>query len=187
MKERQEFFDWCIKTHSDHNHFYAGYLPYQFHLEMVIKVANDYKTVWDNISPKINNIPFFAAECACAAHDMLENIPELSYNNINSKCSLCFPFFTSKIIAEMVFAVTDDKGRNRKERHSERFWEGLKTTPGAVFVKLCDRIANVRFGILVGSDMVKMYKKEYAEFVEKLYDEDYMVMFDELNLLFNKI
>lgn len=33
---------WCIKQHEETNHFYDKYLPYEFHLRMVAKVANDF-------------------------------------------------------------------------------------------------------------------------------------------------
>jgi hypothetical protein len=48
--------------------------------------------------------------------------------------------------ADIIYAVTNDKGKNRKERAGVKYYEGIRKTPGAVFVKLCDRIANVQYG-----------------------------------------
>jgi hypothetical protein len=44
-------------------------------------------------------------------------------------------------------------------------------TKGAVFVKLCDRIANVQYSKMTKSRMFEMYKKENDNFIIKLgYD-----------------
>jgi hypothetical protein len=70
--------------------------------------------------------------------------------------------------ADIIYALTNEKGKNRKERANDKYYEGIKNTPGAVFVKLCDRIANVQYSKMTGSRMFEMYKKENDEFVTKL-------------------
>jgi hypothetical protein len=59
-----------------------------------------------------------------------------------------------------------------------------------VFVKLCDRIANVQYGKMTKSRMFEMYKKENDEFVVQLgwdrkESHPYGEMFRYLNNLFN--
>jgi hypothetical protein len=44
----------------------------------------------------------------------------------------------------------------------------IQTTPGATFAKLQDRKANVKYGLMTGSSMVKKYKTENPEFLKKL-------------------
>jgi (p)ppGpp synthase/HD superfamily hydrolase len=70
--------------------------------------------------------------------------------------------------ADIVYAVTNDKGKNRKERAGERYYLGIRNTPGAVFVKLCDRIANVQYSKMTKSRMFEMYKKENIDFMVSL-------------------
>ena len=71
-------------------------------------------------------------------------------------------------------------------------YEDIRNTPGAIFVKLCDRIANVQYGKMMGSSMFKKYKAENPHFLEKLgltgLDQDmttYYEMVTYLNNLFN--
>jgi (p)ppGpp synthase/HD superfamily hydrolase len=92
-------------------------------------------------------------------HDLIEDA-RVSYNDVASMLG-----HTS---AEIIYAVTNEKGRNRKERASTKYYEGIRNTPGAVFVKLCDRIANVQYGSMTKSRMVEMYSKENGEFEKAL-------------------
>ena len=46
---------------------------------------------------------------------------------------------------EIVYALTNDKGRTRAERAGEKYYKGIRETPYAPFVKLCDRLANVTY------------------------------------------
>jgi hypothetical protein len=66
--------------------------------------------------------------------------------------------------ADIVFAVTNDKGKNRKERAGVNYYRGIRDTSGAVFVKLCDRIANVQYSKMTKSRMFKMYQEEHSDF-----------------------
>jgi hypothetical protein len=34
--------EWIIEQHKNTNHFYDLYLPYEFHLRMVVQEANDF-------------------------------------------------------------------------------------------------------------------------------------------------
>ena len=92
--------------------------------------------------------------------------------------------------ADIIYAVTNDKGKNRKERAGDKYYEGIRNTPGAVFLKLCDRIANVQYGKMTKSRMFEMYKKENDNFIVQLGWDDtnthpYFEMFVYLTNLFN--
>jgi len=72
-------------------------------------------------------------------------------------------------VADLVWAVTDGLGKNRRERHEASF-EKMNAHPRAILVKLGDRIANVEAGKKMGKrGLVKMYRKEYPEFHRRLY------------------
>ena len=73
---------------------------------------------------------------------------------------------------EIVYALTNDKGRNRAERAGEKYYQGIRTTPYAPFVKLCDRLANITFSCS-GTDannihMKEVYKKEVPHFLDAI-------------------
>jgi (p)ppGpp synthase/HD superfamily hydrolase len=115
------------------------------------------------------------------AHDTIEDT-RVSYNDVKNQLG--------DEVADIVYAVTNDKGKNRKERAGDRYYEGIRNTPGAVFVKLCDRIANVQYGKMTKSRMFEMYKKENSEFIRQLgvgqgTSIKYGDMFIYLNNLFN--
>ena len=165
--------DWCIEQHRKTNHFYDRYLPYEFHLRMVNNVYEDFQHLLDE---ELNDY------CGKAVwgHDLIEDT-RVSYNDVKNQLD--------EGATDIIYAVTNDKGKNRKERAGDNYYEGIRNTPGAVFVKLCDRIANVQYGKMTKSRMFEMYKKENPEFIRQLgYDmNEYNVygdMFHYLNNLF---
>ena len=161
---------WCIEQHQKTNHFYDTYLPYEFHLRMVVNVCNEFLA-----KSTFSNYPVI--ELACWGHDLIEDC-RVSYND-------CKEVLGSSV-ADIIYAVSNEKGKNRKERANDKYYEAIRNTAGATFVKLCDRIANVQYSKLTKSKMFEMYKKENKEFVEKLYDSQYETMFTYLDSLFTK-
>lgn len=184
MKDARVF---SIEKHRETNHLYAGYLPYEFHLRMVNKVANDFKHLLDSTEDYFTGQSYrgpgqgqVTLQEACLnatwAHDLIEDT-RLTYNDV--KDALGYE------VAEIVYALTNEKGKNRKERANDKYYEGIRNTKGATFVKLCDRIANVKFSKLEGSSMFKVYKKEQADFEDQLMQGDeYKEMWTELQSLF---
>lgn len=63
----------------------------------------------------------------------------------------------------MVYCVTDELGRNRKEK-KEKTLPKTASNPDAIILKLADRIANIEHG-----GKVDMYRKEYQEFKGALF------------------
>ena len=101
------------------------------------------------------------ALCAAWLHDVLEDTPT-----------------TEKIIrsgfgdgvAELVIAVTDASGVNRKERKARTYPKIRAAGPLAVALKLADRIANVRATLEEKKfDITQMYRDEAEEFHRSLY------------------
>lgn len=73
-------------------------------------------------------------------------------------------------VARLVGAVTDAPGANRYERKKNTYPKIRATGPMAVALKLADRIANVRFGLLTGdAGLTRMYRKEQPGFAGALY------------------
>lgn len=71
-------------------------------------------------------------------------------------------------VADLVWRLTDEPGRNRHERHRLTH-EKIRGVPAAVRVKLADRIANVESARERGSNLLGMYRAEYAAFRADLY------------------
>lgn len=162
--------NWCIEQHKNTNHWYDQYLPYEFHLRMVVQAYEDFKhllpenlltreeSVYRNTSETIDET-HSAIKHACWGHDLIEDT-RVSYNDVKSKLG--------RNAAEIIYAVSNEKGKNRNERANDKYYEGIRNTPGAVFVKLCDRIANAQYSKMTKSRMFEMYKKENDHFCHSL-------------------
>lgn len=74
-------------------------------------------------------------------------------------------------IADMVHAVTSEPGKNRKERNAATYPK-IAATPGAVALKLADRISNVRASWKTQDRRLFMYYREYPGFRKALFDLD---------------
>ena len=152
--------DWIIEQHSSTNHMYDKYLPYEFHLRMVANVADKFMEI---MVPKTllhpGNSDVIKLKYAAFGHDLIEDT-RVTYNDVKEKMG--------EEVADIIYALTNEKGKNRKERANDKYYEGIRNTPGAVFIKLCDRIANVQYSKMTGSRMFEMYKKENINFMVSL-------------------
>jgi (p)ppGpp synthase/HD superfamily hydrolase len=71
-------------------------------------------------------------------------------------------------VANIVWAVTDETGKNRAERHVKTYPK-IRANPKAVILKLADRIANVRRCVDTGNEkLLRMYRDEYPGFRDAL-------------------
>jgi len=89
---------------------------------------------------------------AAYLHDVIEDTPA-SYQDIKQ--------LFGKRVAEIVWSVTDELGRNRKER-KERTWPKIFASKEGTLLKLADLAANVEDAILNGSKLLQMYVKEWS-------------------------
>ena len=182
--------EWCVEQHRKTNHMYSEYLPYEFHLRMVHEVAKDFKHLLDDTKDYYTGEKYRgplqgqvtlrdACLIAVWGHDLIEDT-RVSYNDVMNRLG--------QEVADIVYAVTNEKGKNRDERANDKYYEGIRNTPGAVFVKLCDRIANVQYSKMTKSRMFEMYKKENTNFITKLGsgDIEYCEMVQALTNLFNE-
>ena len=71
----------------------------------------------------------------------------------------------------MVYALTNEKGRTRAERANDKYYQGIRETPYAPFLKLSDRLANAGYSCSqVGSGagnsrMKQVYSSEWPHFL----------------------
>jgi (p)ppGpp synthase/HD superfamily hydrolase len=187
---------WCIEQHHNTNHFYDTYLPYEFHLRMVHQVAQDFKHLLDDTKDYFTDESYrgpnqdqVTLQNACLiatwGHDLIEDC-RVSYNDVKQHLG--------QEAADIIYAVSNEKGKTRAERANDKYYEGIRNTSGAVFVKLCDRIANVQYSKMTKSRMFEMYKKENKHFTMSLGlrgdtveypGHEYYKMYQYLNNLFN--
>lgn len=51
-------------------------------------------------------------------------------------------------VPEIVYALTNEKGRNRGERANDLYYQGIRQTKFASFIKMCDRLANIQYTMM---------------------------------------
>lgn len=119
--------------------------PYIFHIKQVVNVAVELG--FDE-----------TIVVASVLHDILEDT-DLSYNDIKKAFG--------EEVAEIVYCVTDELGRNRKER-KEKTYPKIKGNWKATVVKICDRISNMRHSKLYNKRLFDMYKKEHENFCRSI-------------------
>lgn len=142
----------AIEAHSKTNHLYDG-KPYSVHLAMVVLNAVKY----------IDCIPAQSQEdiiYACWLHDTIEDC-RMTYNDIKE--------VAGERVASIVYAVTNEKGKNRKERANSVYYDGIRSTLYATYIKLCDRLANVQYSLENKSRMFDVYRKENDDFLNSLF------------------
>lgn len=145
---------------------YDKTLPYGHHLSMVADAAVKYG--YEVINDESDIIPVvFAAYF----HDSIEDA-RLTYNDVVSVAERFMNPEQSVIAAEIVYALTNDKGRTRKERAGEHYYAGIRETPYAPFVKLCDRLANMTYSFNGTNDsnnhMHEVYQSEWPHFINAI-------------------
>lgn len=161
----------AIMAHAKTNHEYDG-MPYSVHLIQVIFFMYKYlyllpESVWEGVL------------IAGWHHDTIEDA-RLTYNDIKKKYG--------KWVADLVYAVTNNRGKNRDERANDEYYELIRETPWACFIKLCDRLANVSHAKETRHGMFYGYKDENEHFLERVLTENQRELFkpmtDELESLF---
>ncbi len=120
-----------------------GGLPYTHHLAAVESVLRRFHCVDEDLL------------VAAWLHDVVEDT--------GTKIKEIAEMFGDRVAA-LVGAVTNEQGENRKVRAALTYPK-TRSVPGAVCLKLADRIANVEHG----GKLVEMYRKEYDDFRRALH------------------
>lgn len=176
------FIDFCKYQHDiECNQKYDGNLPYSFHLNLVAKQVEKFKHLLSDIDQD-------AVICGAWGHDLIEDA-RITYNDIKNKNILYREGikggFLSHKVADIIYACTELRGKNRSERHGAEYIQGLKDCRLGLFVKLCDIAANIGYGLLTNSGMYDKYKIEFPKLKEQLYTEEFKPLWDYIEKLLN--
>jgi hypothetical protein len=155
------------ELHQSVHQVYGDHLPYGFHLDSVVENISRYGhlvcTQEDDVVPL-----FFGGYF----HDSIEDARQ-TYNDVMRHARRWMTEEQALMATEIVYALTNDKGRTRAERAGEKYYAGIRQTPYAPFVKLCDRTANVTYSCSADNDgdnnrMREVYKGEMPHFLSSL-------------------
>ena len=122
--------------------------PYTVHLKNARNVLHRFGT----------NDPVMTA--AAWLHDAIEDT-RISYNDIKHE--------QGEEVAELVYAVTNELGRDRKEKAVKTYPKTRAAGHLAVRLKLSDRISNIEAGLASPNTKFGMYRDEYVVFREALW------------------
>ncbi len=149
--------------HKSVNQFYGDNLPYGYHLDMVVESIRHFGYLVCVQEADVLPLIFGGYY-----HDSIEDA-RLSYNDVMRVARSFLNEEQAYMATEIVYALTNDKGRTRAERAGERYYAGIRQTPYAPFVKLCDRLANISFSCSGSAHdrlhMKEVYKKEVPHFL----------------------
>jgi len=136
-----------------------------------------------------NPIEFEALKCACFTHDMIEDC-RYTYNDLinsikrvlNGKdyaysvplgilvpkklTGMGYVDTLAKDIADLTFAVSNEKGKSRKDRANSEYYKGIRETKYASILKIADRLANIQYSKFSDNDKMFMtYNLELNDFL----------------------
>ena len=158
------------ELHQSVNQIYGDDLPYGFHLDMVVEGVVCYGHLVCACEEDV--LPMFFG---AYYHDSIEDA-RLSYNDVIKAAREWMTEEQALMATEIVYALTNDKGRTRDERAGEKYYKGIRETPYAPFVKLCDRLANVTYSCSIdsgrkGNHMREVYKSEMGKFLSAIISD----------------
>lgn len=140
--------------------------PYGVHLSMVADAAMKYG--YEVVAKEEDVVPLMFA---AYYHDSIEDA-RLTYNDVTAIARKYMAVEQAYMAAEIVYALTNDKGRTRQERAGEKYYAGIRETPYAPFMKLCDRLANMTYSFSGTNDannhMHRVYESEWPHFKEAI-------------------
>lgn len=157
----QKALNFAIKAHKDQKY---GSLPYAQHLLSASMVLTRFGIC---LADPVDGI---YQHMGALLHDSMEDAG-VKYREIVTEFG--------ERVADMVYCVTDEIGRNRKERH-DKTYPKIRQNKDAIVVKLADRITNAEFSASERSRQMDMYRTEYKGFREALYNGEHDDMWNHI-------
>ncbi len=158
----------AARCHADVNQTYDGYLPYEFHLRLTASYVTRFGHLMAFSDDEVETV-----YAAAYFHDALEDT-RLTYNDLTKlltrlKEQHCLQLCVADAV-EAVYALTNDKGRNRAERAGAHYYAGIRQTKYAPFLKMCDRLANITYSTLFPKpqSMARVYAEEMPHFLQSI-------------------
>ncbi len=170
---------YALECHRKKNNLYDG-KPYEYHLYMVDDVIEEFI---DLIEEEHRD----DVRGGGWTHDTIEDCGE-TFNDVKKA--------TNEEVAELAYALTNEKGKTRAERANPKYYKGIRRKARAKFLKLADRIANVRYSKQKEgkAGMFKKYQQENPKFIWGLIKPEWyqvhlwvLYMLSPMNFLYLRI
>lgn len=158
--------EYAMKQHGDQK--YDKGMPYIVHLVGVSNIASRFGYHVDDIELG------YKVHVVALGHDLLEDT-KTKYRNLVD--------LFGEEIAEAIYALTDEKGRNREEKNAKT-WPEIRKNMIASIVKPCDRIFNLETSLANNSHQLKRYISEHTTLRSVLYSEKNDAVWKYMDSLF---
>lgn len=172
-------------------------LPYSFHLIATENIAIKYAQLVFN-EEKLNSVVSDTKgiiwsdsptsystyiKCVAIAHDCLEDA-RMTFGDLKKLLRKHFGGngYFCDAVAMSCYRLMDEKGVCREGRKNKKYYDELLTDEVAMYIKLCDRLANVMYGKLMGGDMIDKYRKENHKFISQLYLSKFEPLIKEIKI-----
>lgn len=157
------------ELHASVNQTYGEGYPYGFHLDMVADSV--YKYGYAVCDDEKDVVPLFFG---AFYHDSIEDA-RLTHNDVKHIARQWMDDSQTLMAAEIVYALTNEKGRTRAERANDKYYQGIRETAYAPFLKLADRLANITYSFTHANEdnihMKLVYQKELSHFLDAIKSE----------------
>jgi hypothetical protein len=162
----EEIRERAYMLHESVNQRYDGVHPYGYHLDMVADSVRKYGHLV--CVSEFDILPLFFG---AYYHDSIEDA-RMTYNDVKKGARLFMNNEQTAMATEIVYALTNDKGRSRTERAGDHYYQGIRETPYAPFLKLSDRLANITYSFThtnkTNEHMRNVYIDELPHFLEAI-------------------
>lgn len=164
----------AFRIHDEVNQKYDGILPYGYHLKLAASYVSRYG--YQVATSETDVLILYAA---AFLHDTIEDA-RMSYHDVvrfidefHVEGQHLAPPCHEEIkrqVPEIVYALSNEKGRNRQERANAAYYRGIRETPFAAFIKMCDRLANLQYStqFVFTNRMFDVYKREHPAFIRSI-------------------
>lgn len=164
----------AFQIHDGVNQKYDHVLPYGFHLKMTASYVSRYGYLVAGTEADI-----LILYASAYLHDTMEDA-RMTYNDVVKFVKefkgedFILPEDVRQTVEDqvpdIVYALTNEKGRNRKERANGLYYQGIRETKFASFIKMCDRLANIQYTMMFvfANWMSDVYRREYPEFIRSI-------------------
>lgn len=162
VRERAHRAHHLVNQHYDRTH------PYGLHLDMVASFVMEYGHLVIGDPAELPALIF-----AAYFHDAIEDA-RLSYNDMLQLAGVLVDDKYKVLATEIIYALTNEKGRTRAERANDAYYAGIRRTPYAPFVKMADRLANATYSRTMSHKstdshrMLEVYSRELPHFLESI-------------------
>jgi len=149
--------------HASVNQYYDGSKPYVFHLDMVVdQMLYLYKKAVEYSNYDLEDDGVLMLIFAAYFHDTIEDC-RLHYTDVLNYATSLISHRYAEHAADIVFALTEEKGKTRADRHCDKYFDGIASIRYASIVKTADICANTIYSWYKSEKQYNKYLKEWRE------------------------